>query len=284
MEYTKDILKFSSNFPILISCNSGRDFNFPLLHWHDCVELNCVLKGRGTYIINNVQYDMVQGDIFVINNKELHYAFSDGSLDLLVIAFEPAFICQNSPFDYEYLKPFLDRKQNFCNRIGSQSEVAQIIAHSMADILEEKQNERDGFKLVIKSVVMKILALLYRYHKEQGELGNDVLEHQQRFEKLEKAVEYINKNFMHSISLDTAAGLVYMNPSYFSDYFRKVMQTTVTEYITSLRINHALQLLKTTSHRITEISMACGFESISHFNRVFKKLTGLSPSEYRRNV
>jgi len=112
MDYRKEHIKLSKDFPVNITTTCGNNEAVPFLHRHDSLELNLVKKGIGQNIIGDRKYSIYPGDIFIINSEELHYAFSDGSLELLVICFEQDFINSNRVFDNEYLSVCPERQLN----------------------------------------------------------------------------------------------------------------------------------------------------------------------------
>lgn len=95
--------------------------------------------------------------------------------------------------------------------------------------------------------------------------------------------EYINENFHKNLTLEELAELAHFSPSYLSRLFRNTTGLTIKTYITLKRLENAEYLLKNSSLNIHEIAFNCGFPNVSHFNRVFKAHTNLSPMEYRRH-
>jgi AraC-like DNA-binding protein len=83
------------------------------------------------------------------------------------------------------------------------------------------------------------------------------------------------------LSLDEMAKALNVSTFYFCKLFRKATGLTFTEYLSRTRVEKARNLLVNPNLRISEIAYACGFGSLGHFNRVFKKIVGLSPTEYR---
>lgn len=100
---------------------------------------------------------------------------------------------------------------------------------------------------------------------------------------LNKAIEYMEAHFDKQMSLETVAKQVYVNPAYLSHIFKKYTGENFTEYLTSMRINYAKQLLIDTEYKIYEIGRMAGFGDSCYFSNVFKKREGVSPNEYRTN-
>jgi AraC-like DNA-binding protein len=102
-----------------------------------------------------------------------------------------------------------------------------------------------------------------------------------QYHKIQQAVRYINDNYRTDIRLDAVAKEAVMSPSHFSRIFRKVMGSSYQEYLNSRRIAKAKNLLRSSPRSITEIAGSVGFADSTGFGRIFKKLTGQTPSAYR---
>ncbi len=94
--------------------------------------------------------------------------------------------------------------------------------------------------------------------------------------------EFIYKNYMQNISIEDIANAVYLSPSYLCTLFKKETNTTLIAYLTQFRIDKAKELLKKTHIKNVEIANMVGYDSPSYFNMIFKKFTGVTPSEYRK--
>lgn len=97
---------------------------------------------------------------------------------------------------------------------------------------------------------------------------------------IQKAREFINYRYNQPISLNDVADYLHINPSYFSFIFKKVTGYTFKNYITKLRIEKAKELLLYSTLTIKQISLEIGYKDSNYFNRVFNKMTGISPSHY----
>ncbi|WP_300725115.1 AraC family transcriptional regulator [uncultured Bacteroides sp.] len=102
--------------------------------------------------------------------------------------------------------------------------------------------------------------------------------------KTEKIIAYLHKNYTRTVTLEEIASFAAMNPAAFCRYFKSATGKTLKGYILDMRIGYACKLLAAEEINIAQVSLECGFESVSHFNRSFKKLLGMSPTEYKETI
>jgi AraC-like DNA-binding protein len=99
-----------------------------------------------------------------------------------------------------------------------------------------------------------------------------------------KARKYIEEHAAEELSLPRVAKAVNIHPNYLSEKFKQVTGIKFVEYIARARFNTACDLLRNGNLRVSEIAFAAGFQSLSQFNRVFKRFSGKSPTQYRAAV
>jgi len=99
-----------------------------------------------------------------------------------------------------------------------------------------------------------------------------------------KAKQFIREHYTEDLSLGQVAAAVHTSIFYFCKLFRKVTGTTFTEFVSRTRVERAKSLLLNPNLRVSEIAYEVGFQSLTHFNRVFKKVIGESPTEYRGHL
>ena len=102
-----------------------------------------------------------------------------------------------------------------------------------------------------------------------------------QYHKIQQALRFINDNYHNDIRLCSAAAKAGMSSSHFSRTFKKVMGSSYQDYLNSRRITKAKNLLRTSPRSISEIAVSLGFADTTGFGRIFKKLTGQTPSSYR---
>ena len=121
-----------------------------------------------------------------------------------------------------------------------------------------------------------ILLTINRYIKESREIKNDTIN------DIERAVHYFNENYTKPISIEQYAEEHLMSVNWFIHSFKSVMKVPPMQYITSLRISAAKGYLDNSSKSIAEIATAVGYDNALYFSRIFKKRTGMTPSEYKQ--
>lgn len=101
---------------------------------------------------------------------------------------------------------------------------------------------------------------------------------------IEKAVQYINDNYMEKISLRDLAGYLHINESYLSKLFKKEFSQCFTDYLNEIRINNSIILMRDQSKNLLEIANSVGFNNQSYFTKIFIKNKGISPKHYRQEM
>lgn len=101
---------------------------------------------------------------------------------------------------------------------------------------------------------------------------------------IEVAFQYIAAHFQTELTLEKVASIVYLNPVYFSQLFKQRTGVGFKDYLTQLRLDRAMNLLRDSELKIGDISERVGYPDVRHFSQIFRKKTGLTPSEYRQSV
>ena len=285
MKLIRDNIALDKDFPFQISevVLNHKNSRPDTFHWHSYFEITYVQEGQGNYSVNGQEYMMKPGDIIIFNNVEAHgWKLMGEDMKLLVMIFSPEFVAEKlSVFDSEYLKPFVERGSNFKNRIGSEEPVSQI-RKGIREIYAEWQQQKEGYPLMIKANILRILTMLIRTYQDESKSGEMLKEKKSAMKRLEQAISYIDHHYSEKITLDEVAAAAYMSSNYFSSYFRKVTGISFSEYVTCIRISHARELLRDTDKSVTEIAMECGFHNISNFYRLYKKQVGKSPRDEKK--
>ncbi|MGW8180010.1 MAG: PocR ligand-binding domain-containing protein [bacterium] len=128
--------------------------------------------------------------------------------------------------------------------------------------------------------VLNLLSFFANYFVEIGEKLKKVALDTKR-SSVYRAIDYMEENFRESLTLGEVARNAFLSPAYFSHVFRQSTSTCFAHYLQQIRIREAKRLLRQTDRTVTEIAFDSGFNNLSHFNRVFRKLENSSPTQYR---
>ena len=101
---------------------------------------------------------------------------------------------------------------------------------------------------------------------------------------MQQAIDYIQKNYAADLNMAVVSNYVSMNYSLFSYAFKQYTGKNFVNYLKELRVNEAKRLLAETDMRVIEISQQVGYENEKHFMKIFKSVSGVSPTQYRKNM
>lgn len=104
------------------------------------------------------------------------------------------------------------------------------------------------------------------------------------YARLQKVKHFVEENYSEEISLDRAAGIACMERTSFSRFFSTKVGVSFTQWLTKFRITKARDLMKRSNYSISEITHAVGFSDLRTFERAFKKLTDLTPMQFKKTI
>lgn len=257
----------------------------PLSCYHT-LKISRIVQGRGVWSIGRKQYQIVPGDLYILNNSEyraIHTVHPPEELVMQVIDFEPRFIWSNHGdlLDISFLNVFFSRPPEFENRLSYEG--VKEITSLMENVAEELAQQNSYCLQMAKVKLMNILVLLNRYYfprQQADEQGLSQSIHQS-VQAVNLIINHIKQHLTEDISLQQLSQLVHLNPSYVSRIFKKYNGLNLAQYIQKLRIEKTVAQLQETDKTIWEIALDCGFNSSSNFYKAFRSITGKSPQDFR---
>jgi AraC-like DNA-binding protein len=196
------------------------------------------------------------------------------------IAFLPKLVYApgDSEVDFEYLKPFYENHNNFLITAENVDESIPYSFSAMYGLFEDKPPH---YKVLLKTHLYGILSRLLLYY-DNYEKSSEIEYGKKLNEagRIKQVFDLISKNYCSKITLDDAAETVNMSTHYFCKFFKKVTGYTFLEYLLRTRIDKAKELILSDKKSISEIAYCVGFENLSYFYRVFKRLTHMNPGDY----
>jgi AraC-like DNA-binding protein len=189
----------------------------------------------------------------------------------------------SSFFDFSYIEPFLVSECNVAPRLNLTGKKQNIIEELLNEIYDEYSQKADSYLLALKADLLKLLVLLGRYFRKDVEQQSDVIElYNHHRDALTKAILYIDIHYSESITIEDISHIAMLSQSYFSFLFKTVTNKTFVEYLNSRRIQHAMEMLNQTDELVVDVCFESGFKNVNHFNRTFKNIVGISPTQFRK--
>lgn len=257
-------------------------------HCHQQMEVMLVINGNGVIkTSNDTSIEVCEGDILVFDSMQPHQLFYiDGEtpFETLSVEFDiRGFVTEEyKVFDTEDLDRFFIKLHNADCVISKETKSAKKLKDLILSMEEEFELENKGSNHVIRAQMLLMYAVLLQYFDEVYDTKNAKKSNQSA--AVEKTMIYINQNLNENLTLESLAKLANMNKTYFSTMFKKVTGQSVWEYILNMRIELAISYLvmNKEKYNISEIAQLCGFNNATNFNKTFKKVTGKTPSEYKK--
>lgn len=259
------------------------DYSMRSRHFHDTYELYFLEEGEGCYFIDRETYLVRAGDVVLIKPNQIHKTSMEkvsrhGRLLLQITEAPMDAFLRGSGF--LTLEELYDRKGPI---VSPGREAGAVIRELMLGIGEEIRDRRKGCELMVKVKLLELLVALWRCGKEPlSETGERRLAQAPKHQKVQQVVDYLQANPASRESLEELAGRFYISRSWLSRIFREVTGFSVSEYANIVRVKKAQKLLTHGDYSVTEIAELVGFESITYFERIFRRYTDLTPLGYRR--
>ncbi|MDC7998137.1 helix-turn-helix transcriptional regulator [Gilvibacter sediminis] len=250
-------------------------------HFHPEIELVYVDKGSGKRHIGNHLSYYSEGDLVLIGSNVPHFGFTDrltGNSEEVVIQFNEDFLGPEffeKPEMSQIKKLFKRGKQGIVFYGETKEEIGKQIS---ALTTMTPLNKLTGLLNILEQ-----LSLSNQY--ELLNIDSVIIEAKpQDNNRLELLYDFVNKEYTRHIPLAEAANMVSMTEQAFSRFFKKKTGKTFTQFVNEHRLVHASRLLAEEPMGITDICYDSGFNNFSHFNKLFKKFSGKSPSQYRNEI
>jgi AraC-like DNA-binding protein/mannose-6-phosphate isomerase-like protein (cupin superfamily) len=285
LEPKKDIIFTESegknDIPIMIGESFGIDEGSCMLHYHECIEICYVRQGTGIYLIEGIEYEFKAGDIFVISSNEIHLAYNDRDVVMLVLLFMPNILYAGTgyPFEMEYIYTFHETRRQKLHKIDPADNFYNQILDSLMELLQENTDQSLGYELITKASLLKMTSNIKRCFNIQNQTV--ICNTAKKSELFQLVFSYIREKYSTKIKVEELAVLVNMSVSNFSLVFKKTTGFTPIEYVNKYRIAKASKLLLDTDKKIIDIAEETGFFSLPNFISCFKKYTGKLPKDYR---
>ena len=253
------------------------------------LEFAYVIQGRANHIINDESSILKKGDFFIIDFNSKHRYTKIGSTPFIIV---------NCLFTSQLIDQTLNNCQRFEEVINNylinfdfcqlKQRPTNLIMHDddghiwqiVRNLCEEYERKDIGYLESMRCQLILLLIDIMRQLKlpnaeeNESEKDNDIVDF---------IIKYVNKHYTESISLKELADKYNYSSAHISNLFKRKVGINFSEYLQSLRIQESCRLLANTNKNIAEIVNLVGYTDVKFFNKVFKRITGMTPRQFKQS-
>ncbi len=255
-------------------------------HFHNLMEIGACRYGSGVMALGQERHPFTEGSITVIPANYPHSTSSDEGTENYweYIFVDPEKVLTGMYPDDDFFRKQMEERLNkrayLCNATES-PELANVVYA----ILRETRNKRDAMaRETLWALTMLLIVQLARDSAEEGISGDRVLHQRTGFDQIRPALDYIRENYALSMKINEIAQVCHMSESHFRRLFEENVNMTPVEYLNRVRIWRACDLIRKTGSSMEEVAAKVGFSTPSTFNRNFKRMTGFSPYQWKKQL
>lgn len=238
------------------------------------VELLYVIKGNVKVAIKETEYVLEKGNMIVINSTTQHSIDCRG--DNIICSIK---------YSYQVLINMLKKSNSIfvCNSTNTDNKPYEELRKLCENLVHQEilnTHKTDSRKY---SLLYQILDMLIENFMVE-DYNSEISESYNTDEKLPRMIRYVHENYQDGISLAELAKEMYTSASTLSRLFKKQTGIYFAEYVNQIRVRYAVNEMLYTEKNITKIAMDCGFSNVSSFNKIFREIYKMTPTEYRLQV
>lgn len=256
-------------------------------HWHDHVmEMIYVIKGRMQLFIGGCSYIGVEGDIFLIEEGQIHGAYlveKEEVPEYYAVLINKSILLTAESMHIVH-EPLLNGKLSFPRCIQAGDDNYKDLKELILNIAGEYTAKKSGYELVIKSYLYQLIVTLTRVYGYEVNDSKTERINRRKIEELRDVMMYVEEHYEEQFNLNDISKIARMSPYHFCRTFKKITGQTFIEYVNLCRIRKGEEMIINSSLPITQIAHRVGFNNINYFNRVFRKYRLCSPSEFRKQT
>lgn len=274
---------FSSKLPFRCETSSSSILDpGAIMHVHKSIEIITIYSGYMDFEIEGTRSLLGEGTILLIDSYVPHQSsvFGNETVEMNILQFESDIFLNNN---------FISLKSNdsdskTCYTIihPNDGEIYEKLISTIKFISREMKKKNAGYILYSRAKLLELIALLIRYDIiEISEAGAENLKNS-CVEIVSNIIDYMEEHLAEELTLQRISQEFNVSYSYLSRVFKKVTGQNFIPYLNHMRIIRAQNMLISSNATVTDIMCSCGFTSLCYMDRMFRRIHGCSPGEYRK--
>ena len=275
----------NEQFPFLVSYQKLSEYESGsfMWHWHPEIEITYVQKGTMCYKVNHMVYHLKEGDIVFNNSGALHSGTMENQKDCayIPVTFDPRLIYGffQSTINSKYVDPVIQDSMLPAICIDQSEPWHKPFREYLLRIIDLDEKKPDFYELDITICLQSMWRLLLEHitYEPQASRENSL-----EYDRIKKILSYIEENYQNKITLNDIAGHIHLCESECTRLFKRHMNTTLFAFLQEYRIERSLEFLQA-DQPVSAVADKAGFSDPNYYSKVFAKIKGCSPREYRKH-
>lgn len=247
-------------------------------HRHNGYEIYLFIQGSIRYYIEDHCYDLKEGDLVLLNKKEMHRAVCLEQIpyERISIYISEAYMSQISSTTTNLALCFNNRSVGNNNVIWLSGNVYAEFIKLANGLIRAEKKDNFGDDILIKAYIEQLLVLVNREFMASNQITSNIMP-----KLIKDIMNYIDQNIQNDITLENISQKFYLNGTHISRQFKKHTGLTIRAYIVDRKVARAKELLSA-GESVTNAAFQSGFNDYSNFIRTFHRLEGVSPGHYAK--
>lgn len=275
----------NEQFPFLVSYQKLSEYESGsfMWHWHPEIEITYVQKGTMCYKVNHMVYHLKEGDIVFNNAGALHSGTMENQKDCayIPVTFDSRLIYGffQSTVNSKYVDPVIQDSMLPAICIDQSEPWHKPFREYLLRIIDLDEKKPDFYELDITICLQSMWRLLLEHitYEPQASRENSL-----EYDRIKKILSYIEENYQNKITLNDIAGHIHLCESECTRLFKRHMNTTLFAFLQEYRIERSLEFLQD-DQPVSAVADKAGFSDPNYYSKVFAKIKGCSPREYRNH-
>ena len=275
----------NEQFPFLVSYQKLSEYESGsfMWHWHPEIEITYVQKGTMCYKVNHMVCHLKEGDIVFNNSGALHSGTMENQKDCayIPVTFDSRLIYGffQSTVNSKYVDPVIQDSMLPAICINQSEPWHKPFREYLLRIIDLDKKKPDFYELDITICLQSMWRLLLEHitYEPQASRENSL-----EYDRIKKILSYIEENYQNKITLNDIAGHIHLCESECTRLFKRHMNTTLFAFLQEYRIERSLEFLQD-DQPVSAVADKAGFSDPNYYSKVFAKIKGCSPREYRNH-
>lgn len=275
MQGSQEFVTYPANSTIRVWYSAIPDYYET--HWHSAVEVLLPVEGECSMTVEDKEFIVKPGEVLIVPSGKRHsLSMAEGSSRYLVLFEMDSILILR---DFSVLKTMMAMPIY----IAQKSQAREQAHRLLFELVGEYYSGNLLGNMINYARLLSLYTIVGReYLSSISSQGNiPAVKQHAYWDVLDRVIDYVDRNYMTAIDLDTVSAHVGFSKFYFTRLFKQYTGTTFYHYLCQERVVKAEQLLLHTSLSVSECALQTGFNSIASFNRIYKQIRGCTPSQYR---